>query len=55
MNPNSNSLVTRVPEFFKSFFSSQNFCKMKVPVEFMDQLTFLEYFLYTVPVEKLGE
>ncbi|MCL7038217.1 hypothetical protein MKW94_021800 [Papaver nudicaule] len=35
----SSSSVTRVPEFFKVFLSPQSFYKMKIPVEFLDQLT----------------
>ncbi|XP_026383136.1 B3 domain-containing protein Os11g0197600-like isoform X2 [Papaver somniferum] len=36
----SSSLVTRrVPEFFKIFLSPESFYKMKVPVEFLEQLT----------------
>ncbi|KAI3986321.1 hypothetical protein MKX01_002166 [Papaver californicum] len=34
----SSSSEARVPEFFKSFFSPQSFYKMKVPVEFLEQL-----------------
>ncbi|KAI3981942.1 hypothetical protein MKX01_018848 [Papaver californicum] len=32
------SSVTRVPEFFKIFFSPKSFYEMKVPVEFLEQL-----------------
>ncbi|RZC53619.1 hypothetical protein C5167_012474 [Papaver somniferum] len=36
----SSSLVTkRVPEFFKIFLSPESFYKMKVPIEFLEQLT----------------
>ncbi|KAI3868252.1 hypothetical protein MKX03_000163 [Papaver bracteatum] len=35
----SSSVTRRVPEFFKVFFSPKSFNKMKVPVEFLEQLT----------------
>ncbi|KAI3861886.1 hypothetical protein MKW92_016349 [Papaver armeniacum] len=35
----SSSVTGRVPEFFKIFFSPESFNKMKIPVEFLEQLT----------------
>ncbi|RZC53620.1 hypothetical protein C5167_012475 [Papaver somniferum] len=35
----SSSVTRRVPEFFKIFFSPRSFHKMKVPIEFLEQLT----------------
>ncbi|RZC64024.1 hypothetical protein C5167_025770 [Papaver somniferum] len=35
----SSSVTRRVPEFFKIFFSPESFNKMKIPVEFLEQLT----------------